>query len=255
MFALACAAIATFVYALFAKGALDGGTIAKAATLVGGEASLYSRVGTSGFAAIAALVLLGLIAFKAARSASLEIFFFSLWCFALCLELGAPLAYFLSAGGEGMAFVSFALRAGLFGRYLSFAALFSGSLFPAGLRSERALALFWISLLGAMFFSSIHPLNQGTSGSLVTVEVGYGLIVGFMEIGLALLAAVNYCIAWRENRDKTFLKAGIGAAACMAGAALIRASTSLPMALMVIFLISLGSWTHLRSLYAYYLWR
>ena len=199
--------------------------------------------------------MLGIIAFRAARSASLEIFFFSLWCLALCFELARAMSLWMALSGAGLSAVSIVERFAIFGRYLSFIALFMGSLFPAGLKPERSGVILSAALIAAMFFTSIHPINQGTNGSLLVVELGYSRLLRLLEIGLALLTLANYGIAWKENRDKAYLRAAGGAALCITGIWLGRSSLSMFISAVAIAGLCVGSWLYIKSMYSYYLWR
>jgi hypothetical protein len=255
MFFLALLALAIASFYLLSRASFDAATLAKAGALFQDSWALYAQLLFIAFCVLYALVMLGIIAFRAARSASLEIFFFSLWCLALCFELARAMSLWMALSGAGLSAVSIVERFAIFGRYLSFIALFMGSMFPAGLKIERSGVLLSAALIAAMFFTSIHPINQGTNGSLLVVELGYARLLRLLEIGLALLTIANYGIAWKENRDKAFLRAGLGAGLCIAGVWLGRSSLSLILSATAIAGLCLGSWLYLKSLYAYYLWR
>lgn len=255
MFFLALLTLAIAPFYLVSKASFNAENIAKAGALFQDSWALYAQLLFIVFCVLYALVMLGIIAFRAARSASLEIFFFSLWCLALCFELARAMSLWMALSGAGLSAVSIVERFAIFGRYLSFIALFMGSMFPAGLKPERSGVLLSAALIAAMFFTSIHPINQGTNGSLLVVELGYSRLLRLLEIGLALLTLANYGIAWKENRDKAFLRAAGGAALCIAGIWLGRSSLSIFVSAVAVAGLCIGSWLYLKSMYSYYLWR
>lgn len=255
MFLLALLMVALVPFYLVSKVTFDDATLDRAGALFQGSWAFYAQLLVIVFCVLYAIVMLGIIAFRAARSASLEIFFFSLWCLALCFELARAMSLWMALSGAGLSAVSIVERFAIFGRYLSFIALFIGSMFPAGLKIERSGVMFSAAIIAAMFFASIHPINQGNNGSLLVVGLGYSRLLRLLEISLALLTLANYGIAWKENRDKAFLRAGWGAALCIAGMWIGRSSLSMFASAAAIAGLCLGSWLYLKSMYAYYLWR
>jgi uncharacterized membrane protein YgdD (TMEM256/DUF423 family) len=138
----------------------------------------------------------------------------------------------------------------LFGHYCGAIAVFSGSLFSVGLKQERTLAMFAMTVMVALFFASVHPLNSIGQGKDLLADRGVVSLSRAFEISLALMAAVDYLIGWRASRDKSYMMAGLGILACVAASNVLKSSFQ-PLVAVLVF----GTWLHLRSLHDYYLWR
>ncbi|TFG82130.1 MAG: hypothetical protein E4H20_08310 [Spirochaetales bacterium] len=255
MFFSACASSAGVTWLVWTGSGAGGGGAIRGLPPLQEAVPVYAA--TAGLVAcvLYALVLIGIIAFRAGKSASPEIFFFAVWAFGLSLELGQVMAIWMSYSGAALSTVSLSSRLALFGRYLSLMGLFMGSIFSVGLKQERMGLLLSAAILVALFFGTIHPLNVVTAETGVIVELGYGRLMRFFEISIMCLIGVNYTLAWRENRDKAFLRAGLGLALCVPAVWILRAVTSIPMVFAALPFLILGTWLYFKNLFVYYLWR
>ena len=244
MFAVACAvAVAT------AAGLVLGdGSSSVWSQAAGSDAGIVSLAG-AGLCALASLTVLTLFALKAGASVSPELFFFSLWAFGLVFELGRPLGALAFGWSPGL--LPLFMRMTLFGRYLCVLAPVLGSVFSVGLGHERTGMLAGVTGSAALFFAAMHPLsNAGPLGGF-----GYVGLMRTFEGALTLLALVNYVLAWKEHRDKSYAYAGLALFACVAASWALRYGQSwIPVAAGTLVL-GVGAFAHMKTLYASYLWR
>ncbi len=200
-------------------------------------------------------VFLGLIAFRMGRNASAEIFFFSLWCASLSFELGRIVIVWLSSQGAGIASVAAITRFVMFGRYVGSLAVFVASLFSLGFKQERILTAFIVTVSVALFFASIQPLNTGQLGPGFLVIRGYAPLVYAFDLILIGSVFVNYLIAFRVIRDRTFLAAAASISVAMLSLLLLRITPGLVFGPLSLVALSAGSGIYLKTLHSYYLWR
>jgi len=161
----------------------------------------------------------------------------------------------LAAGGAGSGAFELITRIALFGRYCGAIAVFAGSLFSIGLKQERTLPMFAMTVMVALFFASVHPLNSIGQGKDLLADRGIVALSRAFEISLALMAALDYLIGWRAGRDRVYLMAGLGLLACVAASSVIKASFLPLTAALAVPVLLFGTWLHLHSLHDYYLWR
>lgn len=220
-----------------------------------GGGSLYITIACIAAAGLYSAAILGILAFKAGKSVSIEIFFFALWSFSLGLELTRGAVPWLLTSGAGIDTLGLTTRVALFGRYLGLTGLFMGSLYAAGLQQERMEFTFGTAILASLFFASIHPLNTSVLETSLIVELGYGKLKRAFEALLLALVAANYLMAWRERKDRSFLVAGAGVLACAGGGIVLRGSPQPAIGILALLAMACGSWLHLKNLYDHYLWR
>lgn len=250
------AAAAALVIAIASLWAIFPKTLsAQAAAFPAGQRTFWLALVAAFACGIQGVAALSALAFRAGKSASIELFYLALFSLGLSLEFGRAVVPWLTANGVGLSTMGLVTRVVLFGRYVSILALFMGSLFAIGLQQERLDFTLGAALLVAAFFTSIHPLNTAVMGPSLVVELGYARLVGMFESLLLGISFINYLVAWKERRDRSFLLAGLGIGACAAAAYMLRGTPSPWAYLALVPLLLGGSWLHIKSLYAHYLWR
>lgn len=206
-------------------------------------------------AAICGLGLGGVLALKASRSGSIELFFLSFWCLSLSLGLAAPVSAWLSARGAAWAFLAVLERARVFSWALAAFIPFAGGLFAAGLGSSRDGVAFGVAAVVSLLFAVVFPLNYDLAGGLVVASVGYARLALVIKACFWCLAASCYLSAWFDSRDKIFLTAGAGITAAMIGAWLLGSGPGLIGLATGTLLVAGGAGLHAWTLYRHYLWR
>ncbi len=231
------------------------GLKAQAAAFPYGAREFRFALFAAGICGAHAVGTLTVLAFRAGKSASIELFFLALFSLGLGLEAGRLFMPWLMAQGAGLYTLGMVSKIVLFGRYLSILSLFMGSLFAIGLAQERLDFVLGAAFLVAAFFTSIHPLNTSVMGSSLVVELGYARLVRMFESLMLAICFVNYLVAWKERRDRAFLLAGLGSAAIAVSAYILRGNPSHWSYLALVPLLLGGTWLHVKSMYAHYLWR
>ena len=215
----------------------------------------YTVLGAAFACGLYAVIVLGFIAMRSGKTVSIEVFFFALWVFCQAFELAKVASVALGAGGAGSGAFELITRIALFGRYCGAIAVFAGSLFSVGLKQERTLPMFAMTVMVALFFASVHPLNSIGQGKDLLADRGVAALSRAFESSLVLMAAVDYFIGWRTGRDRAYLMAGLGIMACVAAAGILKTSFLPMVAVMAVPVLIFGTWLHLHSLHDYYLWR
>ncbi len=255
LFIMATAVSAAFMAGMWIMGPER---LASAAAMLpgnGGTVAFIVALSSAAACGMFASATLGVLAFKAGKSVSVEIFFFAVWCWALALEPVRGAVPWLLASGAGTDELALATRVLLFGRYLGSMSLCLGSLYSAGFRQERIDYALGAAILLATAFSSIHPLDTSTIKAGLYLGLGYAGLVRAFEILLLAVMTANYTIAWRDGKDRAFLSAGAGALACAVAAIVLQGAAPAWAAAAAVPLLAGGAWLHVKSLYRHYLWR
>jgi hypothetical protein len=235
--------------------ALVSAAAARGGAYPGGAAAFALSSAGPLVAAICGLGLGGILALKASRSGSIELFFLSFWCLSLSLGLAAPVSAWLSAHGAAWAVLAFLERARVFSWALSAFFPFAGGLFAAGLSPTRDGAVLGVAALVSLLFSVIFPLNYDLAGGIVIASVGYTRLALVIKVCFWCLSASCYLSAWFDSRDKAFLVAGAGISAAMVGTWLLGSGPG-PIGLAMGSVLAVGgAGLHARTLYRHYLWR
>ena len=254
-FSFSAAAFAAATLAAWSIG-IDGWKRAIETGITGNRpAYFYTVVGAAFVCGLYAVIVLGFIAMRSGKTVSIEVFFFALWVFCQAFELAKVASLALGAGGAGSGAFELITRVALFGRYCGAIAVFSGSLFSVGLKQERTMPMFALTVMVAMFFASVHPLNSIGQGKDLLADRGVVSLSRAFEISLALMATVDYFIGWRVGRDRAYLTAGLGLVACVAASGILKDSYLPLTAALAVPVLVFGTWLHLHSLHDYYLWR
>lgn len=249
---------ASFAAGIGAAGgaaALVSAAAARGGTYPGGAAAFALSSAGPLAAALCGLGLGGILALKASRSGSIELFFLSFWCLSLSLGLAAPVSAWLSAHGAAWAVLAVLERARVFSWALSAFFPFAGGLFAAGLSPTRDGAALGVAALVSLLFSVIFPLNYDLAGGIVIASVGYARLALVIKVCFWCLSASCYLSAWFDSRDKAFLIAGAGISAAMVGTWLLGSGPG-PIGLAMGSALAVGgAGLHARTLYRHYLWR
>jgi len=218
-------------------------------------AAFYSVIVVAIACAVFGAVVSAFVALRSGKTASVEIFFFSVWALCQSLELAKVFMVAIAARGAGANVFEAVTRIALLGRYLGSLALFAGSLFAVGLRQERSLPLFGAIVLAAMLFATIQPLNSVGPGADLLADRGLALLAVVFELAIVGLALVNYLIAWRSSQDRAYLYAGLGIVVVIVASMLLKATQSPWIAGITFPFLVAGAAFYTRSLHDYYLWR
>ncbi|MBN2873855.1 MAG: hypothetical protein JXM71_02075 [Spirochaetales bacterium] len=254
-FALSTAALVGAVLVLWLTG-VEGVERARIAVFPGDEPGLfYAALAVVAVCGVYAAVMTGSMAIQSGKTVSVELFFFSLWVFTQSMELARVTTVVMASRGAGYGAYEMVTRLVLAGRYGGAMALFMGSLFSVGLKQERGMPIFMVTVVSALFFSSMQPLNSVGPGSDLLVERGIVPMAFAFEVVLLALAGVNYTIAWRTSRDRAYLWAGLGMILCAASSGLMKVWLAPLVILSAVPLLIVGTWLHVKSLHDYYLWR
>lgn len=249
------AAFASGAGAVAGGAALIAAAAARGGSYPGGTAAFVLSSAGPMVAALCGLALGGALALKASRSGSIELFFLGVWALALCLGLAAPVSAWLAARGATWTGLAVLERARVFGWSLAAFAPFAGGLFAAGLGPSRDGAALGVAASASLLFSVVFPLNYELVDGFVVASVGYGRLALLLKACFWCLTASCYLSAWFDSRDKTFLGAGAGISAAMAGAWLLGSEPG-PIGLALgTALAAGGAGYHARTLYRHYLWR
>lgn len=204
---------------------------------------------------VASVSFTGFIALRNGKTASAELFFFSIWAFCLGFEALRFFSLGLMIYNTSMGPMVFLTRLVLFGRYFGLLSLFMGSILAVGFRQERMIGVLSAALLLALFFSSMQPVNSGVPAPDFLIDRGFGFLMSLFDSALIAMTLVNYLVAWRMNRDTAFLASGAGLALCVLAYLLLRSSYSPWFILPAIGFLATGAWLHIKSMNGYYLWR
>lgn len=249
------ASFAAGVGALVGAAALVSAAAARGGSYPGGAAAFALSSAGPLAAAACGLGLGGVLALKASRSGSIELFFLSFWCLSLSLGLAAPVSAWLSAHGAAWAVLAVLERARVFSWALSAFFPFAGGLFAAGLNPTRDGAALGVAALVSLLFSAVFPLNYDLAGGIVLASVGYTRLALVIKVCFWCLSASCYLSAWFDSRDKAFLIAGAGISAAMVGTWLLGSWPG-PIGLAMGSALAVGgAGLHARTLYRHYLWR
>lgn len=214
----------------------------------------------AGIAAIAvcitaSVVLTGFMALRNGKTASAELYFFSVWAFCLGFEVLRLLSLGLMLANGSTGSLVFLTRLVQFGRYLGFLSLFMGSILAVGFRQERMSGVLSAAFLLALFFATVQPINSGVPAPDFLIDRGFGSLMSLFDSALVAMTLANYVVAWRLNRDTAFLASGAGLALCVLAYLLLRSGTSFWFLLPATGFLGAGSWLHIKSMNGYYLWR
>ncbi len=215
----------------------------------------YLALGAAGLCGLYAMAVSGLVALRSGKTVSVEIFFFAFWAFCQSFELVKFVSVILLARGAGSGSFELATRIALFGRYGATMAIFAGSLFSAGLKSERGTPLFLAVLLISLFFATIHPLNSIGPGIDLLADRGSMPLAKAFQGALVVLSVINYGLAWYIGKDRAYLVSAVGMVLCVGAIAVLQSSLRLAVLIAVVPVLVIGTITYIRSMHAYYLWR
>jgi hypothetical protein len=202
-----------------------------------------------------ALTVSAFLAMRSGKTVSVELFFFALWALCQAFELTKIVSVAFGTMGAGSGVYELATRAALAGRYCGAIAVFSGSLFAVGLKQERGIPILMVTLVSALLFASMHPLNSVGPGKDFLADRGIEPLTGALELSLTMLATVNYLIAWRAGKDRAYVWTCVGLVLCVAASAVLKTIPNPIVASASIPVLVFGTWLHIKSLHDYYLWR
>ncbi len=217
--------------------------------------AFYTVIGSAVVSGLFAVVVTGLVTFKSGKTVSVEIFFFTLWAFCQVFELTKIGSLLLGSKLSNSLAYELVTRQALFGRYCAATALFSGSLFSAGLKQERGIPAFMATLMVSLFFSSVHPLNSSRPGLDMLADRGVPWLAFLFEVLMVLLALVNYLIAWRNSRERENLVAALCVSICFGASSLIKVAHSPLTAILAFAGLCAATWMYMRTMHSYYMWR
>jgi hypothetical protein len=218
-------------------------------------AALYTVIGTAGFSGFFAVTVTGLVAFRSGKTVSVEIFFFTLWAFCQIFELTKIGSLVLGSRISSPVAYEIVTRIALFGRYCAVLAIFAGSLFSAGLKQERGIPVFMATLMAALLFASVYPLNSSSPGLDMLADRGIPWLAFSFEIMMVILTLIDYGIAWHNTKERENIVASVSVALCYGASAMVKATQSPMMALLAIAGLCAGSWIYMKTMHKYYLWR
>ncbi len=192
-------------------------------------------------------------AFK--KSASYEILFFAVFIASIGLECSRS-ALVWAVGIEGASFASALIsRIAYFGRWTGALALFTSSLYAAGLEYEKAdWALIIILFLG-LIMASLFPLNSGYLLENFTLRPGYHSVLLFVWYAALALSLANYFFAALLKGSRDYLWMGLGLVCLLIGRDILFFLTDGALALAGIFLLSTGTFIFLRRCFRRSLWQ
>jgi hypothetical protein len=217
--------------------------------------AFYTVIGSAAVSGLFAVGVTGLVALKSGKTVSVEIFFFTLWAFCQVFELTKIGSLLLGSKLSNAFAYELVTRHALFGRYCAATAIFSGSLFSAGLKQERGIPVFMATLMVSLFFSSVHPLNSSRPGIDMLADRGVPWLAFLFEALMVALALVNYMMAWRNTRERENLVAALCVSVCFGASALIKVTQSPLTAILAFGALCVGTWMYMRTMHTYYLWR
>jgi hypothetical protein len=223
--------------------------------LPAGMEGLIAGLATIAVCMVAAVLATGFMALRNGKTASAELFFFTVWAFCLGFEAFRLLSLGLVIHNASMGPIVFLTRLVIFGRYLGLLSLFMGSILAVGFRQERMSAVLSAAFLLALFFASVQPVNSGVLAPDFLIDRGFGFLMSLFDSALIAMTLVNYLVAWRMNRDTAFLASGAGLALCILAYLLLRSNQSPWFILPAIVFLATGAWLHIKSMNGYYLWR
>jgi len=254
-FALAVAMALTSFLTLWSVG-IPGMEAARASGLGNADPLVFYTVLAAACAGgLYALIVSSFLAIRSGKTVSVELFFFALWALCQAFELTKIVSVAFGTLGAGSGVYELATRVALTGRYCGAIAVFSGSLFAVGLKQERGIPILMVTLVSALLFASMHPLNSVGPGKDFLADRGIATLTEAFEAALALLAAINYLIAWRAGKDRAYVWTCIGLVLCIASSTVLKTVPNPLVAAASIPVLVFGTWLHIKSLHDYYLWR
>ncbi len=202
-----------------------------------------------------AALSLGFILSSFRKTASTEVFFFSLWVLSVAFEVLRLGAFAIAVGG-GTAFVQAAeARALLFTRYAGSLALFASGLYAVGFRNEKLGTVVGVVLIISLGLALAMPINTGSYAPTLELRSGYSAL---SEALLGIVAAVtifNFFYASTYKGERTYRVIALGALALVAGHKLMTSQWN-PLLLLAGFaLLAAGTWLFVSRLHTYYLWQ
>ena len=203
----------------------------------------------------ASVIITGFMALRNGKTASAELFFFTVWAFCLGFEALRIFSLGFIIFNASIGPMVFVTKLVMFGRYLGLLSLFMGSILAVGFRQERMSAVLSAAFLLALFFSSVQPVNSGVLAPDFLIDRGFGFLMSLFDSALIAMTLANYLVAWRMNRDTAFLASGAGLALCVLAYLLLRSNHSPWFILPALFFLAIGAWLHIKSMNGYYLWR
>jgi hypothetical protein len=231
---------------------LDFAEIQQLSTRVEGLAAGMTAIAVCMAASVS---VTGFMALRNGKTASAELFFFTVWAFCLGFEALRFFSLGLMIQNVSIGSMVFMTRLVLFGRYFGLLSLFMGSILAVGFRQERMSGVLAAAFLLALFFATVQPINSGVAAPDFLIDRGFGFLMSLFDSALIAMTLVNYAVAWRMNRDTAFLASGAGLALCILAYLLLRSSYSPWLILPAIGFLSTGAWLHIKSMNGYYLWR
>ena len=220
-----------------------------------GMDGLIAGMTTIAVCMVASVCVTGFMALRNGKTASAELFFFTVWAFCLGFEALRIVSLGLMIRNASMGPIVFITRLVMFGRYFGLLSLFMGSILAVGFRQERMSAVLSTAFLLALFFASVQPVNSGVLAPDFLIDRGFGFLMSLFDSALIAMTLVNYLVAWRMNRDTAFLASGAGLALCVLAYLLLRSNHSPWFILPAIVFLATGAWLHIKSMNGYYLWR
>ena len=204
---------------------------------------------------LASGIFSGFMALRNGKTASAELFFFSIWAFSLGFESLRIFSLGFLIQNANLGTMAFITRLVMFGRYFGLVNLFMGSMLAVGFKQERMGGVLTAAFLLALFFATVQPVNSGVPAPDFLVDRGFGFLMSLFDSALVTMTLINYVVAWRMNRDTAFLASGAGLALCVLAAMLLRSNYSVWLIPPAIGFLLSGGWLHIKSMNGYYLWR
>lgn len=198
---------------------------------------------------------LGFILASFRKTASTEVFFFSIWVLSVGFEVFRLGAFALAAEGS-TAFLQVAeARVLLFARYAGYLSLFASGLYAVGFRNEKLGTVVAVVLIISLGLALAMPINTGAYALTLELRSGYSALGSVLLGVVALVTTFNFFYASVYKTERTYRIIALGAAALIVGYKLITSFWH-PLPLVAGFaLLVAGTWLFVSRLHAYYLWQ
>ncbi len=198
---------------------------------------------------------LGFILSSFRKTASTEVFFFSLWVLSAGFEVFRLGAFALAAEGSTAFLQAAEARVLLFARYAGYLSLFVSGLYAVGFRNEKLGTVVGVVIIISLGLALAMPVNTGSYAPTLELRSGYSALSEALLAIVAIVTIFNFFYASAYKGERSYRVIALGAAALIVGYKLI---TSLwhPLPLVAGFaLLVAGTWLFVSRLHSYYLWQ
>ncbi|GAB6391337.1 MAG: hypothetical protein MdMp014T_0710 [Treponematales bacterium] len=214
----------------------------------------YAPLAAALLAAFYAFAAIILIHYFFEKTQTPEIAFIALFTLSLSCEAARTVIPLSLLTDFPNFYLTLAARFLLFGRNLGLFALFTASVYAAGLTERKQHNAVFVCVIAALIIALGFPVDSLTWDTSLSMTAGYSPMFALIETGIALAAAAGFFVSAYSRGEKEYLLIGAGSLLAFLGRHLLLTADNWAAPFPGFLLLALGTWHICARLHAIYLW-